>query len=444
MDFDDRNVSRRDFIKKAARTGAGIVFVPFGRSGNARGGHFPLDKSRVVVVGEDTAVDMPDQSINQEAVQVMVDVGIRSLTGIDDVGEAWKSLFPGITGSKKISIKVNCINSLCSSHPEVARGIIDGLTRMQMDGSQFSADNIIIWDRTSGELRNAGYTINESGAGVKCYGTNGRYTGQYDVAGKYQKLSRILTEDCDYMINLSVLKNHGTSGVTLSMKNHYGTCRDPGNLHGNRCDPDIPALNALGPIRDKQVVCICDALFGIISWGPGGPPDVFPKCMIFSQDPVAHDTIGTQMLKEYGTPDYSINRATHIHTASTDSYNLGTDDLNQIDVITIENPTTGLEVQRTVSEPPVRFVLFQNFPNPFNGRTTLSYRLKELASVRLEIVNIHGSLVSRLLNQTQRAGHHRIVWNGTNQKGLLIPTGTYLGLLWVNGTRHTIRMQLVR
>ena len=64
----------------------------------------------------------------------------------------------------------------------------------------------------------------------------------------------------DYMINLSVLKNHGTAGVTLSMKNHYGTCDDPGSIHGGYCDPYIPALNNLSPIRDKQVLNICDAI----------------------------------------------------------------------------------------------------------------------------------------------------------------------------------------
>ena len=105
---------------------------------------------------EDTAVEVYNQTIDQDAVQVMVDAGIRSLTGIDDVGEAWKSLFPGITGAKNISIKVNCINSSCSSHPEVAQGLINGLTRLELGGGSFSEHNRIIWDRSTDEQRNAG------------------------------------------------------------------------------------------------------------------------------------------------------------------------------------------------------------------------------------------------------------------------------------------------
>ena len=39
MGFHDRNVSRRDFIKKAAKTGAGIVLVPQEPGGRGEGGH---------------------------------------------------------------------------------------------------------------------------------------------------------------------------------------------------------------------------------------------------------------------------------------------------------------------------------------------------------------------------------------------------------------------
>ena len=440
----NKKYSRRDFIEKTAKAGAGVVLYPFMSSGHAKEASAFLDKSRVVVVKEESAVGSDLQTINSDAVLVMVDAGIRSLTGVDDVGEAWKSLFPGLSQSKRISIKVNCINRFCSSHPEVAGAIVQGLTRMQVEGSAFPEDHIIIWDRSNWELRNAGYVINESGAGVKCYGTDGRYTGDYDVAEKYQKLSQILTEDCDYMINLSVLKNHGDAGVTLGMKNHYGTCSSPGSLHGGYCDPYIPALNALTPIKEKQVINICDALFGVVSGGPGGFPQADPRSMIFSTDPVAHDRVGTQMLKDNGTSDYSIYRASHVQTASTAPYNLGNYDQNLIEKVTIENPTTGIKEPSTESDNPDRFVLFQNYPNPFNGQTRLSYRLATPAQVRLDVYNVRGSFIARLVDKTQPIGEHRIEWAGKNHAGLPVPAGTYLGRLWVNDMHHTIRMQLVK
>ena len=52
----------------------------------------PLTKSRVVVVKDDSAFS--NYRIDQNVVQIMVDAGIRTLTGINDVGEAWKSLSP--------------------------------------------------------------------------------------------------------------------------------------------------------------------------------------------------------------------------------------------------------------------------------------------------------------------------------------------------------------
>lgn len=50
--------------------------------------------------------------------------------------------------------------------------------------------------------------------------------------------------------------------------------------------PDLRTIN-----KEKQVINICDALFGVVSGGPGGYPQEVPKSMIFSRDPVAHDRV---------------------------------------------------------------------------------------------------------------------------------------------------------
>lgn len=85
------------------------------------------------------------------------------------------------------------------------------------------------------------------------------------MGGRSQRLSKIVTEMADYMINLSVLKNHGIAGATLCLKNHYGTCDKPGDLHSRHADPYIGALNALDPIQKKQ--CLSDTVFP----APRGP-----------------------------------------------------------------------------------------------------------------------------------------------------------------------------
>ncbi len=69
--------------------------------------------------------------------------------------------------------------------------------------------------------------------------------------------------------------------------------------------------------------------------------------------------------------------------------------------------------------------LQQNFPNPFNPQTTLSYELAEEGLVKLEIFNIKGQLIKTLVNETRVSGPHRIVWNGTDKYGRNVASGLY-------------------
>lgn len=62
-------------------------------------------------------------------------------------------------------------------------------------------------------------------------------------------------------------------------------------------------------------------------------------------------------------------------------------------------------------ETPQAFTLHQNYPNPFNPATTIAYDLPEAGNVTLEIFNIHGQLVQRVIQEFQTAGAHRIQWN---------------------------------
>jgi uncharacterized protein (DUF362 family) len=51
--------------------------------------------------------------------------------------------------------------------------------------------------------------------------------------GQTSHLSKILTRMCTYLVNVPVLKDHGKVGITLSLKNHYGTIDNPMDCHPN-------------------------------------------------------------------------------------------------------------------------------------------------------------------------------------------------------------------
>ncbi len=63
---------------------------------------------------------------------------------------------------------------------------------------------------------------------------------------------------------------------------------------------------------------------------------------------------------------------------------------------------------------PAKFELQQNYPNPFNPTTTILYSLPKSGNVRIRISNVLGETVSDLLNDYQKEGNHRILFNGAS------------------------------
>ena len=74
---------------------------------------------------------------------------------------------------------------------------------------------------------------------------------------------------------------------------------------------------------------------------------------------------------------------------------------------------------------PGEFPVNQNYPNPFNPTTTISYALPEQARVTVDVFNILGQKVRRLVDSDQPAGEHSVVWDGTDGRGEEVSTGFY-------------------
>ena len=430
-----KSLDRRTVLKILSFTGVSGLVYPR----KLLADHFFLDPVPIVAVEDDSATN--GYNINVDTVEVMLNAGITALTNQPDPGEAWKSLFPGITTSSIIALKVNTLFSSMPTHPEVTYALCEGLKLMQIEGEPFPENNIIIYDESSYRLSQGGYTLNSSGVGIRCFGTNqvGYSSDIYQVAGSNQRISRIITETADYLVNISVLKNHSMAGVTLSLKNHYGTCNAPSNLHANYCDPYIPALNALPVINDIKCLSIIDALFGIRSGGPGGYPQFTTNKIIMSEDIVAGDYVGRQLLADNGCN--TIGQATHIDTGAID-YGLGTNDPDQMDIINIINPTTAIDDQNPVS--PNAFQLRQNFPNPFNLRTQIRFYVPDAAETSLQIFNIQGQSVRKLVTGSLQSGWHNVAWDGKNDFGKAVSSGVYLCQMQAADFKKSIILQLIK
>jgi uncharacterized protein (DUF362 family) len=357
--------------------------------------------------------------IYPEIVQSMMDESVMALTGIPQVGEAWKSLFPGIATDSVIGIKVNCINYRLSTHPEVTNAIVEGLARMQVGGSPFLRINVIIWDRGSSELTNAGYTIytGSDPDTVRCYGVDGNWDvgNPLNVNGVTSNPAPQLSQSCDYLINAACLKDHSTARMTLTLKNHYGTVHNPGSLHGNHCNPYLPSLSAQirDVLGDKQKLYIADGLFGIYTGGPGGSPQFVPELLLMSEDTVAIDYHGQSIINtERQAHGLNPKYAEHITTAAGPPYDLGTTEINLIELNNV-----GLAGSRAVPTP----AGLQVTPDPFRSGTTVSFSLAGAGQVRLELVNGAGRTAATVFDGRLDSGRHELRFS----PGRKLARGTY-------------------
>ena len=93
---------------------------------------------------------------------------------------------------------------------------------------------------------------------------------------------------------------------------------------------------------------------------------------------------------------------------------------------------------------PDRFCLYQNFPNPFNLTTFISYNLPRRSNVRIEIFNLLGQRVQTLVDKEKPAGSYTVSWDGNSAKGQPVATGVYLYRLQAGDHVETRKMLLLK
>jgi serine protease AprX len=88
--------------------------------------------------------------------------------------------------------------------------------------------------------------------------------------------------------------------------------------------------------------------------------------------------------------------------------------------------------------------LLGNVPNPFNPVTDISFDLARGGRTSLEIFDLKGRRVARLVDETLSAGRHTYRWDGRDGRGHAVSSGTYLYRLRQGEVTHDRKMLLVR
>ncbi|HIA22973.1 MAG TPA: T9SS type A sorting domain-containing protein [Candidatus Marinimicrobia bacterium] len=101
-------------------------------------------------------------------------------------------------------------------------------------------------------------------------------------------------------------------------------------------------------------------------------------------------------------------------------------------------------IEDDYGKPPTKYSLNNNYPNPFNPLTTISFDLPEDGFVNVSIYNVMGIHVKDLVNSQQNAGFKSIQWDATNNRGQPVSAGLYLYTIQAGNFRQTKQMVLLK
>ena len=310
------NVSRRQILQTTA---GALAWQAVSKAQATRLSMPGLYRGRVVAVHHPASI--VDNTFGAAPIKLMIERGMKSLTGADDLPEAWKQFAePGDV----VGIKVNPVGSPhVISSPEVLREIIAGI-----QSAGVKPQDIVVYDRYRRQFLNAGFDkwlpekvrwmhaaedYDEIQQAIEGYDPD-HYLDLpltrpgYDagnLTARRSFASRFITKEVNKLINLPVLKDHQSAGVTLALKNlSHGLVNNVSGSHAtishNSCGSFIPAVVSLPVIRNKTILHIMDGIKALYHGGPGARPQFVweHKTMYFATDPVAMDHIGWEVIDQ--------------------------------------------------------------------------------------------------------------------------------------------------
>lgn len=364
-------LNRRDFIKRAAVTGASLSVLPVSAdllaTPDGAGGKPPAAapgaKSRIVEVHAPGSMINP-RTPDDDRVREMVEKGIMELTQKKTLKEAWACF---VKPDDVVGLKPNAAGmKIMGTHRAILEAVIDGVRSVGVPD-----ENILVWEQVEEYLRKfyldkIGVTLQPEEGGLHYAACTPALRQEHYMEGKplpgYDtdpiefpwgkiKLAELVTNKLTAIINLPVLKDHACAGVTLALKNiSHAVIDTPWLCHDNCCDPHIADIMGIPALRNKIKLHILDALQGLADGGPQvGRMDMLFECdkILLSTDPVAIDALGHEWIAKAREEKKLVplaeaeNRltqapgraATHIATAATRG--LGTNDTAMMDLVKI-------------------------------------------------------------------------------------------------------------
>src|SRR6266496_755278 len=277
------------------------------------------------------AVRNPDSikqyKTNPHIVREMVNRLVMAVTGQSDVAKAWGSL---VSPNDKIGIKICAAGGeLFTTHHDIVNAIVDGLA-----AAGHPRSSIIVWDRSLGGIKEAGYRPAVDGYQVKAIAPHDGYDakamlsaplagklvwGDFEYVGDTGKMplfadtdatsnvshfSKLISSDVDKVINVPVMSVSETNGIAGCIYNMTIPNIDNWRrfAQGSRFGSGSLAEIYANPLIAKKVVFnLMDGLIAQYAGGPQPQPNyaVHHATLYASRDPVALDAIALKRLEEW-------------------------------------------------------------------------------------------------------------------------------------------------
>jgi uncharacterized protein (DUF362 family) len=267
-----------------------------------------------------------DYEANPRVVREMVNRLVLAVTGQSDVAKAWASL---VSPNDRVGIKICAAGGeLFTTHHAVVNAIVDGLATAGHPRS-----GIIVWDRSLGGIKEAGYRLATDGFQVKAVAPHDGYDakavvsaplagklvwGDFEYVGDLGKMplfadgdatsnvshfSKIISTEVDKVINVPVMSVSETNGIAGCIYNMTIPNIDNWRrfAQGSPFGAESLAEIYANPLIAKKVVFnLMDGLLAQYAGGPQPQPNyaVHHATLYASKDPVALDTIALKRLEE--------------------------------------------------------------------------------------------------------------------------------------------------
>ena len=135
---------------------------------------------------------------------------------------------------------------------------------------------------------------------------------------------------------------------------------------------------------------------------------------------------------------------TGLATDSAGALYVSSDWTNHMILRVVAKPPVDTAIREQGPNFPYTFDLAQNFPNPFNTGTLISYTLDRASEVELDIYSLTGQRVVRLVGEFATAGAYEVVWDGLDDAGRNAASGAYLYRLRTGEVSQVRKLLLLR